>query len=164
MFDVSAFGTGVTIVALQTFPMGFQLSSFADDKDPLTIQDDEVGGFEPLYDGSLFCFTKANPIKVTVSVIPGSDDDINLKVLLGAKRVKKKIDIIPDVTSMVVSYPKAGYVVFSNGSIISGPPADSISAGRRRGNSYTFVFGSVNGLQTPLQALSGIVQGALDFL
>lgn len=164
MIDLTAHGTSVKVVALQTFPMGFSLKEFADDKDPISVQDDEVGGVEMLYDGTLYPFTRANALRVAISVIPGSNEDINLKILLAARRMRKKIDIIPDVTSIVISYPAGGDVVFSNGTIMTGPPADSIAGGRRRGNTYTFAFGAVNGLQSRTQIASGVIQSILDFI
>lgn len=165
MIDLSGFGLKATVVAIQTFPMGFSISQFADDVDPLDIQDDVPGGYQMLYDGSLFSFTQANPILIKVGVIPGSEDDINLKILLGARRMSNSLLPISDVTSMVVSYPDGGRAVFSNGSIISGPPSDSIkNSGRKRGNTYMFAFGSSLGLQSVGQGLAEVGQGILGLL
>ena len=162
MIDVSGFGLKATIVAIQTFPMGFTVQQFADDVDPLEIQDDVPGGYEMLYDGSLFAYTQANPILVKISVLPGSEDDINLKILLGARRMANKLLPISDVTSLVVSYPDGGKAVFSNGSIISGPPADSIKQeGRKKGNTYLFAFGNSTGAQSTRQVVSEVIQGVV---
>lgn len=165
MYDLSGFGLKATIVALQTFPMGFQVSDFADDVNPLEISDDEVAAYEMLYDGSLYAFTKAFPITVKISVIPGSDDDINLKILLAAKKVTSHLFPISDLTSMVVSYPDGGKAIFSNGTILSGPPADSITlGGRKKGNTFTFVFGAVGGAQSSRQIAASAVQFGLGLL
>jgi len=163
MIDVSGFGTGITIVALQSFPMGFNLSQFADDQDPLTAKDISPTGYEMLYDGSLFAFDKAAPVEVAVSVIPGSDDDLNLKILLQSKKSTPKILPLPDITSMVITYPDNGRVILSSGSILSGPVVDSItSAGRKKSNTYTFVFGTVTGAQSAKELLVGLAQSALS--
>jgi hypothetical protein len=165
MIDVSGFGLKATVVAVQTFPMGFTIETFADDVDPLDIADDEPGGFEMLYDGQLFAFTKANPITVKVSVVPGSEDDINLKILLASRRAANNLLPISDVTTMVISYPDGGKSVFSMGSIMSGPPADSVKQeGRKKGNTYTFVFGSSTGIQNSRQLISEAAQGILGLL
>lgn len=165
MIDVSGFGLSATIVAIQTFPMGFTVKQFADDVAPLEIQDDEPGGYEMLYDGGLFTFTKANPILIKIGVLPGSEDDINLKILLGARRMTSSLLPITDVTSMVVSYPDGGKAVFSNGSILSGPPADTIQqSGRKKGNVYTFAFGSSTGIQSGKQLVAEGIQTVLGFL
>ena len=119
-----------------------------------------------LYDGDLFAFDKATPIEVAVSVIPGTSDDINLKILLQSKHAPKTLIPLPDVTSMVITYPDKGRIVLSNRlPILKGPLVDSISTqGRRKGNRYTFVFGAFAGAQSAAQVVSGIVQGAVGFL
>lgn len=165
MIDVSGFGTGIVVVALQSFPMGFTLSKFADDVDPISAKDVEATGYEMLYDGTLYSFDKAAPVEVAVSVIPSSDDDINLKILLASKKGAKKLLPLPDVTSMVVTYPDGGRVILSNGTILRGPMMDSIeSTGRRKSNTYTFVFGSITGAQSATQFIAGIGQGLLGLI
>lgn len=165
MIDVSGFGTGIAIVALQSFPMGFTLSQFADDQDPLTSKEVEPVGYEILYDGSVFAFDKGAPIEVVVSVISGSDDDINLKVLLQAKKSATSIIPLPDSTTMVITYPDGGRIILTNGSIFRGPLVDSVlQTGRRKSNSYTFVFGSYMGAQSTTEVLSSIASAALSII
>lgn len=162
MIDVSGFGTGIVIVALQSFPMGFSLSKFADDADPISAKDIEAVGYEMLYDGSLFAFDKAAPVELSVSVIPGSDDDSNLKILLSSRKGAKKLISTSDVTSMVVTYPDGGRVILSNGTILRGPLVDSIeTSGRKKGNTFTFVFGSITGAQSATQLVADIAQSIL---
>ncbi|WP_373602553.1 phage tail fiber protein [Acinetobacter baumannii] len=51
----------------------------------------------------------------------------------------------------------------SNGTIIKGPAIDTIqNTGRRKGNTYTFVFGSYLGAQTARQAISNVIQSVLE--
>lgn len=162
MQDVTGWGTSVTVVALQTFPQGFKLTQFADDKDPLTIEDLEPVGYEMLYDGNLFAYDKAAPVMVSVSVIPNTEDDINLKILLQTKKGGIRLLPISDVTSMVISYPDGGMTILSGGTILSGPPADSINqAGRKIGNTYKFVFASIAGAQSNKQTGATIIQNIL---
>lgn len=165
MIDISGHGTSVTVVALSSFPQGFSLTKFADDQDPISCEAVEPTGFEMLYDGSLFAFDKAAPIKVVISTVPNSDDDINLKILLQARKGAAKIIPLPDVTSIIISYPDGGRVMLSGGTIISGPLADSIQAsGRKKGNSYTFVFGTFAGAQSASELISTVAQTVLSFL
>jgi hypothetical protein len=159
MHDVSGFGTTVSILATQTFPIGFTASNFADDKDPLKIEEIEPTGYEFLIDGSLFLFDKSAAIKVQLSVVAGSADDINLKIMLQARKGTSSIINLPDVTTMTIAYGNGGAVAFTNGSIISGPLADSITqAARKAGNTYTFVFGSFAGAQSVTEAVATAVQ------
>lgn len=165
MINVSGFGTSIVVLALQSFPMGFVLKAFADDVDPISAREVEPVGYEMLYDGDLFAYDKATPVEVAVSVIPGSDDDINLKILLQSKKGAAKILPLPDITSMVITYPDKGRVILSKGTILRGPLVDSITTmGRKKGNTYTFVFGAFSGAQSATQVVAGIAQGALDIL
>lgn len=165
MIDVSGFGTGIVVLALQSFPMGFSLSQFADDVDPIAAKEVDAIGYEMLFDGDLFAFDKAAPIEVSVSVVPGSSDDINLKILLQSKKGAAAILPLPDITSMVITYPDKGRVILTKGTIVRGPLLDSIvSNGRKKGNTYTFVFGAFAGAQSAGQLVAGIAQGALDII
>jgi hypothetical protein len=164
MIDVSGFGTTITIVALTSFPIGFTLSDFADDIDPVVAEDIEPTGFEMLYDGTLFPFDKAAPVTLTVGVIAGSDDDINLKIILQARKSNGSNAITPftDLTSAVINYPDGGKIILSNGALISGPLVDGIqSAGRKKGNAYKFVFGTFAGAQTRKEVVATIAQAFL---
>ncbi|WLW40839.1 hypothetical protein GNAINCEL_00057 [Serratia phage KKP 3709] len=49
---------------------------------------------------------------------------------------------------MIISYPGNDKVVLTNGTIFSGPVADSIaSSGRKKSNVYKFVFATFGGAQ-----------------
>lgn len=165
MIDVSGFGTGIVIVAVQAFPMGFTVNRFADDKDPIKAKEIATTGYEMLYDGSLFSFDKAAPSEIDISVIAGSEEDLNLKILLQSKKGSRRLLPIQDMTSMIITYPDGGRVALSNGTIISGPLVDTVlTNGRKEGNTYKFVFGSITGAQSATQLISGIGQSLLDFL
>ena len=162
MQNISGFGTKVTVVALQSFPYGFTIKEFADDEDPITFEEVEPVGYEILLDGSLFAFDKGAAVLVSVAVIPGSEDDINLKMLLQSRKGSSSFIPLPDITSMVIQYPQNGLVALSNGSILSGPLGDSIvSSGRLKGNIYKFVFGSFSGAQSIRQVGADVVRSLL---
>lgn len=159
MENISGLGLGITILALQSFPMGFSLSQFADDINPFEVEEIEPVGYDMLYDGSLFAFDKAAPVLLTIGLIAGTADDINCKVLLQARKASSGIIPLPDITSMVVTYGDGGRLLLSNGTILKGPLGDTIQAsGRKKGNQYTFVFGSFNGAQNATEVLSSIGQ------
>jgi hypothetical protein len=165
MIDISAFGTGITIVSTASFPVGFEVTSFSDDEDPLTVEQCEVSGFEKLYDGSIFLFDKTSPVLLSIGVMANSDDDINMKILLQARKSTPSILPLPDTTTMIITYPDGGRVVLSNGQMISGPLADSLTAsGRKKGNVYHFVFGSFEGAQSFKELAAGVARAALSLL
>lgn len=165
MIDISAFGTGIMVLSTESFPQGFSLSQFADDEDPISVEACEVSGFEKLYDGSIFIFDKTSPVLLSVGIMPNTDDDINLKILLQSRKSSPNLLPLPDNTSMVVTYPDGGRVILSSGGILSGPLLDSITtAGRKKGNVYHFVFGTFAGAQTVKEVAAGVAQTALSLL
>lgn len=165
MIDISTAGSGITIFSLSSFPMGFRLTSFADDVDPFSVETTEVSGFEKLYDGNIFTFDKTSPIMLSVGVIPNTADDINLKILLQKRKGSaSRISIADDVT-MVVVYPDGGRNVLSQGAILGGSIADSLtSGGRKKSNEYHFVFGSFDGFQSFRQIVGDLTNAALSLL
>ncbi len=161
MIDISTAGSGITIFSLTSFPMGFRLSSFADDADSLSVEQTEVSGFEKLYDGNIFAFDKTSPIMLTVGVIPNTEDDINLKILLQKRKSNPTFLSLPDTITMVISYADGGRNVLSNGVMVSGSIADSMqSGGRKKSNSYSFAFGSFDGFQSFRQFIGNVAQNA----
>ena len=158
MIDISTTGSGIMIVSTNSFPMGFQLSSFADDEDSLKIEQCEVSGYEKLYDGTIFGFDKTSPILLSMAIIPNTDDDINLKILLQKRKSNSTYIPLLDGVTMIVTYADGGRNVFSGGIILGGSIADSmVSAGRKKSNVYNFVFGSFDGFQSRKQVLGNIV-------
>jgi hypothetical protein len=167
--DVSAFGTSVTVVATKSFPSGFKVTQFADEVDPVSVEPMEPSAYEILIDVSLFFYQKGAPIKVSISVIAGTPDDENLRIILNNRKGTKGVIALPDTCTLTVSYPNGSPSVFTGGGIISGPPADSVQAGagRRKSNTYTFAFGEVGGtgsnsigskIGTALGVVSGIAK------
>jgi hypothetical protein len=161
MIDISTAGSGITIFSLTSFPMGFLLSSFADDVDSLSIEETEVSGFEKLYDGTIFAYDKTSPVLLTVGIIPNTEDDINLKILLQKRKSNPTFLALPDTITMVISYPDGGRNVLSGGVMVKGSIADSMaSAGRKKSNSYSFAFGSFDGFQSFRQFIGNVEQNA----
>lgn len=147
MQDIGGHGTSITIVATNSFPVGFQLTQLADDVDPISHKEVSTNGYRKLIDGGLFFYSQTAPIEVSVSVIPGSDDDINCKILLQSQKGGLQIIPLPDITTMIINYPN-GRVMLTNGSIVSGPLLDSIAdTARKKSNTYTFVFANFAGMQ-----------------
>lgn len=145
MKDISAFGLVVQVVASETFPSGINITQFADDADPfdspaMQIRDKAMG-----INGDLISWSKANPIPITLNVVPGSEDDINLSVLFESNRVGKGKFGARDVISLTAIYPDGSTASFSQGVITDGMPADSAaSSGRLKSKPYTFAFENVN--------------------
>jgi hypothetical protein len=165
MIDISSFGSSVAIISTQSFPMGFSLTQFADDEDPLTVEEVEVSGYEKLYDGNIFIFDKTSPILMSVAVMPNTDDDINMKILMQMRKSSPQLLPLPDTVSAVITYGDGGRVILSNGGVLTGSLADSLSKdGRKKGNLYHFVFGTFAGAQNFTELAAGVASAALGLL
>ncbi len=141
MTNISGFGLTVRVCASKTFPVGFSVTQFADDGDPFDIQSQQINDKAMGLNGDLIVWSKANPISVTLNLIPGSDDDRNMAILFEANRVGSGKRSARDVITMVAVYPDQRILTFTNGVITDGSPANSIaSAGRMKSKPYTFVF------------------------
>lgn len=139
--DVSGFGLRVRITASRTFPAGFTVTQFADDADPFDLPSIQVADKAMGLNGDLVTWAKANPILPTINVIPGSDDDRNLAVLLEANRVGRGKSGARDTVTMTGTYPDGRSITLSAGVITDGMPGNSVaSAGRLKSKSYAFAF------------------------
>ncbi len=141
MTDIAGFGAQVQVKASVTFPSGFVVSQFADDADPfdipaLTIAETAMG-----LNGDMVTWSKANPIAITLNIVPGSEDDRNMALLFEANRVGKGKSSARDVITIVAVYPDGGTLTLDTGVITSGMPGKSIaSSGRFKSNAYQFAF------------------------
>lgn len=139
--DVSAFGFVLTVIASNTFPNGFPVSAFADDSDPFDFPSIAVNDVEMGLNGDLISWSKATPLKTTMSVIPGSDEDQNLAILLEANRVGSGKLSARDVITVTAVYPDGSTLSLVNGKITNGAPSDSVgSSGRLKSKVYGFAF------------------------
>jgi len=141
MADISGFGTRAKVIASVTFPVGFSVTEFADDSDPVDMPPIKIGDSAMGLNGDLLTWATAVTIPVTLSVWANSDADVNLSILLNANRVAKGKSAAGDSISLVISYPNGDTLTLTRGAIMEGMPAPSVaSAGRLKTNSYVFNF------------------------
>jgi len=146
MENISGFGMVSNILASNTFPVGLDLTQFADDADPLDIPSLQIADKAMGLNGDLIIFSKANPIIVTMNVIPNSFTDDNLQILFQANRVGKGKTGARDIITMVVTYPSGNFVTFTTGAITDGVPALPVaSSGRMKSKAYSFAFENMIG-------------------
>lgn len=145
MNDISVFGVRVQVVASQTFPAGISITQFADDADPFDAPSMQIRDKAMGVNGDLITWSKANPIALTLNVVPNSEDDKNLAVLFEANRVGKGKQGARDVVSITAIYPDGKTASFTQGVITDGMPANSAqSSGRLKSKNYAFAFENVN--------------------
>lgn len=141
MQDISAFGIRVRLVASATFPAGITLTQFADDADSLDVPSQQIADKATGVNGDLVVWSRANPLNLTMNVIPKSEDDRNLQVLLEANRVGRGKRSARDVITVTAVYPDATTATWSNGAITDGIVGQAIaSAGRMKSKPYIFTF------------------------
>jgi hypothetical protein len=141
MQDISGFGLELRLIASTTFPQGIVITQYADDADGLDVPDLQVGDSAMGLNGDLIVWSKANPIKVNLSVIAGSQDDQNLSVLLEVNRPGRGKILPIDVLTMNVTYKQGNFVQLINGAITDGAPFSAVSSsGRLKSKTYNFTF------------------------
>lgn len=143
MTNISAFGYVITIIASQTFPIGFTVTMGANDGDPVDMPSVKIGDLVLGVNGDPISWNKAVPLPMTLNVIPGGLDDINLGILANANRVSQGKQSVQDVITAVVVYPDGTVTTLINGAITDAPFGKSISSeGRIKTRQYGFMFGS----------------------
>lgn len=143
MQNISGFGLRINMIATNTYPVGVVLSQFADDTDPFDIPSLQIADSAMGLNGDLLTWSKANPIKLSLSFTPDGIDDTTLSILLQANRVGRGKIGARDVITMTGIYPTGRFVTLSNGFITDGMPANSVaSAGRLKTRTYNFTFES----------------------
>jgi len=141
MNDISGNGLRINLIASVTFPIGINLTQFSDDSDPLDIPSLQIADSAMGLNGDLIFWSKANPIKPSLSVIAESDDDIVLSILMEANRVGRGKSGAKDILTMTALYPTGRFITFINGVITDGNPANAVaSAGRIKTKLYSFAF------------------------
>lgn len=141
MNNISGFGLELRILASVTFPQGILITQFADDTDGLDVPNLQVGDSAMGLNGDLIVFSKANPIKINISVIAGSQDDQNLSVLLEVNRPGRGKVLPIDIITANITYAQGNFVQLINGAIMDGSPFSAVaSSGRLKSKVYTMVF------------------------
>ena len=139
--NITGFGLKLVLVAASTFPVGFTITQFADDTDPLDFPSLEIGDTAMGLNGDLIGWQVANPIEVDLSVIPGSEDDLNLSILYQANRISLGKSALFDAITLTGTYSDGTIVILNNGFMVAGIPAKSVaSAGRLKSKTYKFKF------------------------
>jgi len=146
MQNISGFGTTLTLIASKTFPLGIIVNQYADDVDPLDVPALQIADSAMGLNGDLIVWSKANPLKVVIGVVPSSLSDIELNILLEANRVGRGKLGARDVITLNISYPSGNFVSLTNGIITDGLPFNAVSSsGRLKSKPYSFSFESRTG-------------------
>lgn len=150
MVDVSGVFPKVTIISVGIPPL-ITLTKFADDANPVDVEQIEVTGHAINVNGELVTWEKPAAYLVSVAVLCGTDDDVNLRLLLEGSHATsgKGFALAPTIT-MRVSIGRRNMLgivssedscTYTQGRIVSGRPGAAVdSEGKKMSNTYTFVF------------------------
>jgi hypothetical protein len=139
--DISGFGLRINLIASNTLPIGVNLTQFADDSDPLDIPSMQIADSAMGLNGDLITWSKANPIKATLNLIAGSEDDTIMALIFEANRVGRGKTGARDIITMTVLYPDRRFITLTNGVITDGMPGNAVaSAGRLKSKAYALSF------------------------
>ena len=120
-----------------------EIVDFADDSDPFDFENLVIAEDAMALNGNYLTWASANPLRLTLNVIPGSTSDILLGTLFGLNRVGENKTSAGDVITMIAQYVGELPILLSGGSMLSGAPASSAaSSGRKKSKPYQFGFGN----------------------
>ena len=143
--DISGFGSSLTIFASVTFPNGLTITEFADDADPMDTPSIQIRDKAMGLNGRLITWGKAQPIGLTINVIPNSDDDINLTLLFDANKVQFGKRPVTDQVDATLMQPDGTATDFGRGATCEYMSANSIASSMRfKSKPYVFAFESKN--------------------
>lgn len=139
--NVSGYGLVAALIATTTFPAGVTITQFADNADPADMAAVKIADTALGLNGDLIWWSRAVTLPVVLSVIPGSDDDVNLSILAEANRVGQgKLSAQDDITLALI-YPDGTNITYSGGKLTDAPFGKSVSSeGRLKSKIYTFSF------------------------
>ena len=141
MQNISGFGLRVNIRASISFPVGFDVTEFADDADPFDSPESTVAESAMGLNGDLIVYNNANPLIKTISVITGSESDQNLSALFEANRAGRGKNPVQDIITLTAVFPDGRTEVYSPGAITTGNSGQSVaSSGRKKSRTYGFTF------------------------
>ncbi len=139
--DISAMGLKVLIKAVPTYPVGIEITHFADDGDSLNVSDLTIMESGMGVNGDMVVWRVATPCEIDLNLIPGTDECKELEKLFSLNMTQKNRVSSKDVISMIITHPDGHQSILSNGYIIGGKPTqDYSSTGRANSRSFRFVF------------------------
>lgn len=141
MQNIYGTGTKVTIIAIPTFPAGITITTFPDDQDAVSVDNQDITEVAMGVNGDMVAWGRPTPINITLSVIPDSEDDKNLGILFDMNRIAKNKVSAQDKITMTISCPGSDSKTYINGVMTGGPAGNSVSSGaRKQSKQYRFSF------------------------
>ena len=139
--DISAIGIKFFLKASITFPIGFEITEFPSDQDPLDASQVAIGEYSMGVNGDMIMIRKAQGLEISFSLIPGTEADLAMQIIANANRVAKNKQSHSDVLTLSVMYPDGTVKVLTNGILLEAPFLTSVSSGGGfKMNTYRMAF------------------------
>lgn len=146
--NISGYGLSISLIASNTFPIGFLITDLVEDTDPFDIPELTIGEAKGTPNGKVVFWANCNPMTVNISVIPNSYSDIQLAILFENNRPgENKVSNYDSITLSAI-YPNnpGSTLILSDGFILSGAPSTGMAgSGRQKSKTYGFAFGGKTG-------------------
>lgn len=141
VYNISARGARVIISYGDNYNP-IVLDDFADDQDPIMIDELDLGETAFDINGKLFRKSKLEPVTMHIAVIPGSEDEMNLNDAILTHGIGM-FGCPTLIKTLTVKYPNDREVTFYNGFHIGASMGyAATSQGRIRTKNYSFSFKS----------------------
>jgi len=144
LYNTSAGGLSIRLLASIKFPVGFTLTALASDADPLDFPSITIGEGQVNLNGDLVAGKTPTTYPVTLNIIPGSEDDRNLDILFQANAPRRFGQM--DEITLIVSYPDGSKRAAIKGICTAYNPGKGVAAnGRMKTRAYSFIFAEITG-------------------
>jgi hypothetical protein len=141
VLNIGACGFKLFIHSLYTFPLGFEINEFADDRDPFDLPDISLGTYEPDLNGNLVFYNRPTPFPVDLYLIPNSGADKNCRQLFNSNFQSSWKFSGNDLVTMIATYASGETKIALGGHINIGSPMPSAAVnGRLKSQHYQFIF------------------------
>lgn len=141
MTDISAAGLSITFVTTISYPLGFTITAFADDADPLNIADINVGDMALDLNGNAYEWSVAEPVPVDLNLHANTEGSEDLDGLFDANKPGPNKQTVRDTITMTVNFPNKPTEIYSGGTTISyAPGTGTNSSGKQKVKKYSFKF------------------------
>jgi len=156
MIDISMTGATIDINGNGLSVKG--INEFASDGNPIAVSDTDVADGDMNLNGILVTWYKPTPIRISFTLIPGSDSEQKINTFLTAVHIGGKGSNVADayIKSLTITAPcgndnsatnSKGHMswTFLNGRLLSGPLGQGTNnEGREDSKTYTFIFESIS--------------------
>jgi len=147
--EIGATGISMSITAKNstgggTYPFPQTLSTFSDDKEPISFEEIDIGDEVLDLNSNSASWSKAMVIPAAISTFPNSDTDTILNNIFQANRPSNGRKPAQDTINLVVNYPDR-IVTLKNGKMIKSNPGYTVtSEGRKATKTYSFKFNDID--------------------